>query len=50
MKKEKNTLEKLVSKVAYTAAKSNVNSNCMLFFYQPTVPEKVKALKKNNVV
>lgn len=46
MKTNKNTVEKFVSKVAYTAAKSNVDSVCVWFFYQPTLPEKVKALKK----
>ncbi|MBP3339109.1 MAG: cyclic lactone autoinducer peptide [Lachnospiraceae bacterium] len=49
MKKSKNTIEKIVSKVAYKVAESNVNSNCTLFFYQPIVPEKVKVLKKKNV-
>jgi len=46
MKRDKKLLDNLVSKAAYSIAKGNVNSNCMLFFYQPTVPEKVKKLKK----
>lgn len=44
--KEKNIVEKVIVKVAYESAKSNVNSTCAWFFHQPRVPEKLKRLKK----
>lgn len=43
---EKNIAEKIIAKVAYEMAKNNVNSTCAWFFYQPSVPEKLKKIKK----
>lgn len=48
MKKGKNTLEKIISKTAYVAAKRNADSTCTYFFYQSELPEKVKKLGKYN--
>ena len=44
--KEKNVVEKIISRVAYSSAKANVNSNCAWFFYQSKTPEKLKKLRK----
>lgn len=44
--KKKNIAEKIIAKVAYEMAKNNVNSTCAWFFYQPSVPEKLKKIKK----
>lgn len=45
--KSKNKLKQLVAKVVYTVCEKNVNQQCYGFFYQPQIPAKVKALKKN---
>lgn len=38
--------DKIISKLAYRAAERNANSICGFFFYQPSLPEKVKKLRK----
>ena len=45
MKENKNVVEKLVAKMAYEKAKKDVNSTCILWFYQPKLPDSLKKLK-----
>ena len=47
MKQEKPLVDKIVAKAAYQAAKKNVNSLCLYFFYQPTVPDSLMKLKEH---
>ena len=46
MKKEKNSIDKIISAAALASTKVNVNSNCTWFFHQPKLPEAVKKLRK----
>ncbi len=39
--------EKVLAKVAYKAAKDNVNATCTCFFYQPKVSKKLLKLRKH---
>ena len=47
MKQEKKLLDRVVAKAAYQAAKKNVNSLCLFYFYQPTVPDSLMKLKEH---
>lgn len=44
MKEIKKSLLKKVAKTAYNAAKTEADSACMCFCYQPAMPKKVKEL------
>lgn len=45
MKEIKRIILKRIAKTAYGAAKTEADSACMCFCYQPVMPEKVKELK-----
>lgn len=44
--KKHQMIDKLISQVAYKAAVQEANSSCRYFFGQPTLPEKVKKMRK----
>lgn len=46
MSKIKKVLLSLTAKGAYSTAKSEADSACFCFAYQPKMPQKVKDLKK----
>ena len=46
MKDIKKALLSKVAKSAYETAKTEANSACLCFLYQPEMPKKVKDLKK----
>ena len=45
MKEIKKGMLKKIAKTAYAAAKTEADSACMCFGYQPVMPKKVKELK-----
>lgn len=45
MKEIKKSILKRIAKTAYAAAKTETDSACMCFCYQPVMPEKVKELR-----
>lgn len=46
MKKISNGLLKKVAESAYSTAKTEANSACFCFYYQPAMPKAVKELSK----
>lgn len=44
MKEIKKSILKKIAKTAYAAAKTEADSACMCFGYQPVMPKKVKEL------
>lgn len=44
MKEIKKSILKRIAKTAYSAAKTEADSACMCFCYQPVMPKKVKEL------
>lgn len=46
MKDIKETLLRKIARGAYETAKSEANSACLCFAYQPAMPDKVKNFKK----
>lgn len=46
MKNMKKTLLEKIAKSAYSTAKTEANSACICFYYQPFMPQAVKDLKK----
>lgn len=47
MKSVKKTVLKTIADAAYKTAKSEADSACVCFCYQPVMPEKVKKLKRS---
>lgn len=45
-KSKANGLKKAIAAAAKMATSANVNSTCMLFAYQPKLPESAKKLRK----
>lgn len=46
MKNSIKKMEAYIGKAAYQMTKSNVNSACLMYMYQPKLPEVAKKLKK----